>query len=241
MQNQKYGLFVGTKMIHDIMNPRAEEICLAGIDQNHRLMRRFSSNPKALTVWQHVRMVQAIARHANASEGVQRWCLHHDDHEAVITDIPGPLKKIISRHTNVVENIERDLDIAICTARGIPFPTADERYHTHTYDKIAETIEWVHVMRQPQAFWNAPIPPWINEKQARQFATDALNWHGEIDRHAADTPGGCPPGMAPADYIDVLEKFITSNVKVNDNRLQSPFVEDGEMNDASGLVRRLFE
>lgn len=172
-----YGLKIGDGFIRDLMNPKPEEIDLAAIDGRLRSARRFTNNPAALTVWQHVHLVRMIAeklqdiRSAFQTE-VLVWCRYHDDHEGIIGDIPGPLKFLIGQHTGVLDSIEHGLDQAICKARGISFPSYPVKQHVHAYDKMAETIEWVYVLGEPLADWNWPIhrtldEPWIREALAR--------------------------------------------------------------------------
>ena len=155
----KYSLTVGTKRIRDIQHPKPNEIDLDEIEVRLKCIHRFSNNPKALTVHQHRHLVAALAKDGGASEPVIDWCLHHDDHEAIIGDIPGPLKALIHQRTSELIKIEWGLDNAICMARtGHPSPGTEIRKKVHIFDKMAETIEWIHVLGRDPEGWNAVVP-----------------------------------------------------------------------------------
>ena len=154
-----YTLKLGQFLIEDILNPKPEQMDLHAIEERLRVMRRFSNDPKALTVHQHRVLVTTLAQRCGYHGGeVQEWCWHHDDHEAIIGDIPGPLKALIGDHTPILNQIEAKLDEAICIARCLRHPTDHVRRAVHYYDKMAETIEWLHVLHQPPARWNMTCP-----------------------------------------------------------------------------------
>lgn len=153
-----YALKMGDKLIRDIENPRPDEIDLDHIERVLWGLHRWSGNPDALTVRQHTHFTGKLAEMCGEPEGVVRWCKHHDDHEAVIGDIAGPLKALIGARTNVLSRVERKLDEAICAARGIPMPTDGEALRVHHYDKMSEAIEWQYLFGHPVEPWNAAIP-----------------------------------------------------------------------------------
>lgn len=168
MQPEKtYGLMIGKRFIADLMNPKPEEIDLAGIEARLQSTYRFTNNKAALTVAQHRHVVRAVAMRVRdhtpgQHDCVLDWAFHHDDHEGIIGDIPGPLKSLIAQHSPILSVIEMGLDRAICEARGVRFPPPEIRAIVHRYDKIAETIEWVHVLRNDLEPWNMPIPDNVN-------------------------------------------------------------------------------
>lgn len=172
MTGKTYGLTFGNRFIRDITNPRPEEIDVAAIQPRLRTMRRFSNNPEALTVAQHVKLAVAIAVRSGCDERVASYLAHHDDHEAFIGDIPGPIKHLISEHTRVLDVLERHLDLAIWEANGrsyyLPFAVPEVNTDpsiiadvAHHIDKTAETVEWLFVMGQPRMFWNKELPDWL--------------------------------------------------------------------------------
>lgn len=165
----EYGLQIGGNFIRNILKPQPEEIDLEEIDLRLRVMHRFSCDPKSLTVYQHVCLATMLATRAGASDEVIQWTRHHDDHEGVITDIPGPLKQLIRRETPILQMIEDALDLAICQKRGIPYPTMDVKHQVHQYDKLAETLEWTLVLGNPLAAWSQPIPKWLDEGTAKRY------------------------------------------------------------------------
>lgn len=166
-----YGLKIGNGFIRDLLNPKPEELDLLAIDARLRVTRRFTNNPVALTIWQHVHLVPMIAEKVRAHpqrlhREVMDWSRHHDDHEGIIGDTPGPLKNLISKHSPILNTVEAGLDQVICARRGIGFPSKAVKEFVHGYDKIAETIEWHYVLGEPLEDWNWPIhetleEPWI--------------------------------------------------------------------------------
>jgi len=151
----RFPIMFGGRLI-DLGAPRPEDINIAALHTRLALIRRFSGDPRALTVSAHSRAVWSLALAAHAPDGVVRWCLCHDMHEAIIGDIPGPLKHFLAQHTDALIHLEIALDRAICGAMSIPEPTAEERTRVRFFDKLAETMEWVHVLKRPAARWNAP-------------------------------------------------------------------------------------
>lgn len=179
-------LKIGAHLL-DVLDPNPALIDLTAIERSLWTARRFSNNPASLLVRQHTGLVAALATLMGEPFNVVQWCSHHDDHEGIIGDIPGPLK----HHLNYVmrlsmsdslDEIEYGLDRAICEARGIPVPSMEIRKRVHHYDKLAETIEWRFVMGEPEAMWNKPVHNWLSETVARDMA----------DRAAAATP---PSGL----------------------------------------------
>lgn len=161
-----FRLQIGHGLI-DLENPKPEQIDLPEIERRLRVMYRWSNNPDALTVHQHRKLVPLIAKVDSMrlrgypfSTQVLDWCEHHDDHEGITGDMPGPLKNLVTRYTPAYFEVENRLDRAICAARGVPYPGEGIRRTVHYYDKAAETIEWVFVMGNPVADWNYLTPDW---------------------------------------------------------------------------------
>ena len=170
-------LKIGAHLLN-LLDPKPELIDLSAIERSLWTARRFSNNPASLLVRQHTGLVAALATLMGEPFNVIQWCSHHDDHEGIIGDIPGPLKS----HLNAVmwaanreslDDIETRLDWAICAARRIPIPTVELRDRVHFYDKLAETIEWRFVMGEPEAMWNKPVQNWLSEAVARDMAARA--------------------------------------------------------------------
>lgn len=161
-----YSLSIGDKLIRDILNPKPEEIDLAVIEKNLRVIRRFTNAEGALTVHQHRLLVhRLVATHEDPEfpetcrDAVQYWSIHHDDHEGITWDITGPIKNLIGEHTDILRRVEDALDRAICFARNEAVPTEEVRRWVHYYDKLAETLEWRFAMvREPES-WNLELSP----------------------------------------------------------------------------------
>lgn len=164
-----YCLKVGDHLIRDIMNPTPGQIDLRAIDDRLGRMKRWSNDPAALTVKQHVNLVVLMMQERGEPEELIAWARHHDDHEAIIGDIPGPIKAIIAQETNILWRIEDGLDRAIATARGVKLPSHTGRRIIHRYDKASETAEWLWVMNQPPAEWNRALPPDITEDRMKEL------------------------------------------------------------------------
>lgn len=166
----KYSLLIGGCLIDDIMAPHHTEIDYDAIDERLRRIHRFSNDPRALTVDQHRRLVRKLAAHAGEDDAILQWCYHHDDHEAITGDIPGPLKALIAQETGLLHGVEIALDRAICEARCLRYPDDRVRRTVHKYDKAAEAIEWVHKMGQAPAPWNAPMG--VTDEFARELLAE---------------------------------------------------------------------
>lgn len=172
-----YGLQFGSKFIPDILNAKAHEIDQSAITPRLRVIHRFSNNPAALTVHQHRKFVPMLAEKARIHPvqlhgEVMAWCEHHDDHEAITGDWPGPMKKLVGTETDVLDRVEFSLDNAICAGIGLAYPSQEVRDIVHVYDKMAETIEWVHVLGHDLAQWNQPVHPSIDD----EFIRRSLSW-----------------------------------------------------------------
>lgn len=173
-------LSCGSKLISDVLNPRPEEIDVEFIDSHLFRIQRFSGSPKALSVGHHVRLAAAVARFSGADPAVVGWLERHDDHEAIIGDIPGPLKAIIAGETSILTTIETRLDVAIWEARGggyeLPYGAGSAWVGrvAHGFDKMAETLEWHLVMGNPIMPWckDVPRPVW---DVAPRLIEEALN------------------------------------------------------------------
>lgn len=169
-----FGLKIGEGFIRDLMNPKPEELDLEAIKRRLMATRRFTNNPRALTVYQHTLVVDQIARTLMQHPGelhddVLFWCRHHDTHEGIIGDIPGPLKTLISQHTPILDVIEGGIDQAICAKLGRRPPSGEVRAIVHDYDKMAESIEWVYVLEEQPEPWNYPIDLKLTPGLIRRF------------------------------------------------------------------------
>jgi len=161
---KRYALLLGDRLIHNIMAPHHTEIDPDAIDERLRNIHRFSNDPKALTVHKHRVLVRKLAALNHESDAVLQWCYHHDDHEAATGDIPGPLKALLAQETGLLRGVELALDTAICDARCLRHPDDEVRQIVHKYDKAAGAIEWVYVLKQAPAPWNAAMG--VSEEQA---------------------------------------------------------------------------
>ena len=161
----------------DVLNPDPLKIDLAQIERNLWTVHRFSNNPQALVVRQHTKLVSKLAVKMKEPVDVVDWCKHHDDHEGIIGDIPGPLKSWLNTRMifPTMDDLEEGLDRAICSARSSAYPDQELRRRVHFYDKLAETLEWLFVLGEPRADWNKPFENWISEAEARRMIVDCAS------------------------------------------------------------------
>lgn len=162
-------LQIGEKVV-DLLDPRQDQIDLRALEQNLWTIRRFSSNPVALILRQHTSLVRALAVHLKGSAAAIAWAEYHDDHEGIIGDIPGPLKSYIEHSADPerlsLNDIERKLDGAIAAARGIALPDDFTREEVHFYDKLAETLEWLFILKRPPEVWNKVWQNYLSDNDA---------------------------------------------------------------------------
>lgn len=176
MNQQKFHVQIGSKLIADMLNPEPHELDMDAIEANLKGMLRFANHPKALTVWEHkelvVRLVELDKKDGfeDTQEGhdlwlkVRQWAGHHDDHEGVIGDIIAPVKAMILSKTNILEIAEVQIDKTICVVRGIEYPSELVSGLVRRYDKAAETIEWVHALGKTLQDFNHPCPQHLFEQ-----------------------------------------------------------------------------
>lgn len=160
----KYSILFGSKLIEDILHPDPASIDVEEISLTLARIRRFSADRRALTVYQHVYLCLVIARARHEPTEVYEYLCHHEDHEAILGDIPGPLKSIIATKTDILERIEDALDEAIWIANHRSYWRKSGKPEDEAVlatgkgiDKVAETIEWVALLDQPQKVWNQNI------------------------------------------------------------------------------------
>jgi 5'-deoxynucleotidase YfbR-like HD superfamily hydrolase len=171
----------GSRLIADIMNPKASELDMDFIAEKLRHIKRFSGHPRALNIEQHhlvVYKLEVMDRSGYVDDEDRAesldWGLNHDRHEGLIGDTISPVKKVIAMHTPILKVLERGIDEAICENLGIPYPSLRIKAIVRHYDKIAESIEWVHALRNEPADWNYPIPDWLSYPEASRLIDWAL-------------------------------------------------------------------
>lgn len=174
---QVFGAWIGTKMIENLLDPKPEEIDLSAVYENMQTQYRYSNCPRALKISQHVWVVRRLYELDCAGQGITPdpavvdWCEHHDDHEGIIGDTIDPLKQIVCQRTPVLIEIETKLDVAICQARGVEYPSFEVRQAVRPYDKLAATIEWLYCLHRPSRPWHSAIPAWLSVP-----TINALHW-----------------------------------------------------------------
>jgi hypothetical protein len=132
----------------DLENPGTEWVSMEAIDRRLSQIKRFSNHPHALNVLQHEHIVARLvswyvgAHAVSNTPNLMTWARHHDAHEAVIGDIPQPVKAYIRSHTDALERIEHGLDLSICEVLGITYPSPAVLAVVKYLDRIAMAMEW---------------------------------------------------------------------------------------------------
>lgn len=147
----------------------AEDVDLGLIENKLWRIRRFNGHPGALNVRPHTHLVRALAVRDNASGQAIQWAFHHDDHEGIIGDVIGPVEGIIRAETDVLDRLKTHLDLCICDARGIDYPSMLTRKEVHFYDKLAESIEWQFGLGHPDAGFHPEWPAWLTRDLAHRL------------------------------------------------------------------------
>jgi uncharacterized protein len=102
----------------DLDNPRPEDIRIEDVAGGLSKVCRFGAQAlEYYSVAQHALLVQRLVVEAGHPE-LALVALHHDSHEAYLCDIPTPLKRKISKATNVYEETCDELDLVIAEAFG---------------------------------------------------------------------------------------------------------------------------
>lgn len=125
----------------DFLNPQVDQILLEDIAYGLARASRYvgqtrTQHPLPIaqhSVWIADKIYQITKNPIKALMG-----LHHDDPEFATNDIPGPLKVIISEHTDILDRIEDRLHEVICQALGLPFY---QEPYVKMLDKIALAVE----------------------------------------------------------------------------------------------------
>jgi hypothetical protein len=156
--------------IVNLKNFTPEDVDLELVEAKLWNIRRFNGHPEALMVRQHTHLVEELAAHDGATPEVVEWCRHHDDHEGIIGDVIGPVETIIREHTPVLDYLKNHLDVCICGARGINYPSVVTKKATHFYDKLAESLEWQFGLGYDDAGFHPDWPSWIASN--RHYARD---------------------------------------------------------------------
>lgn len=169
----------------DLTNPNPEHVDWSLIRPRLGHIRRFGNDPNALTVRQHTRLVALLFEEtlrqgdltlpAERVNRVRDWCLHHDNHEAIIGDILAPVKAYLSQADGgeALRTLEWALDEAIHGAADLadePYylPAPDDRFvrdMVHHFDRMAAAFEWRFVMHKPLQSWNVAVPSHICQDQ----------------------------------------------------------------------------
>ena len=161
-------LHFGPLTIADVGAPTAEDVHLPTIIARLSEMRRFNHHPDALTILAHCRLTKALAILDEAPWRVVQWAWRHDWHEAILGDIPAPVKLAIA--SRALDRIERAWDEAICEAEHVQPPDEWIRREVGRYDGMACRLEMEALDMTPDPALPG-IPPTIDATEAWGYAT----------------------------------------------------------------------
>ena len=99
---------------------------LCGIRRYNGQLRTAAGIDPGWTVGHHTLSIVRWARAANEERNIQLGLLLHDNHEAWIGDIPGPVKRVREEVGDAINKLENDVDDAIFAAAGYTRPTREE-------------------------------------------------------------------------------------------------------------------
>jgi hypothetical protein len=158
----------------DLLNPRPEQIdladiaiALAGIPRYNRQSRMpWTVAEHSVLVADEVRRQFAIAEHIDPEDRARAlhaarfapiYALLHDAHEAYTGDLIAPLKHLIGAETDLLECIERGLDLAIYAALELKPPSKAIRALIREHDLRALMTERRDLCSIPPMSWGAAI------------------------------------------------------------------------------------
>jgi hypothetical protein len=173
---------IGDRLVADIRFPRPGEVDIAFLEQRMHSIRRFSGNPKALTVFEHLQLVGRLAEAEGLSPSAVLWAYRHDFHEYALGDNVGPLKSALGAPLLA---IERRWDEAIYAALGDAPPTAADRLAVKPLDTLALSLEWhLCLEREDAQPFSRPC-----SDQAVDILAGVVGAHRVMPSHyAADSP-----------------------------------------------------
>jgi len=114
------------------ISPKDLAICL------DRVIRFNGAHPGDISVAEHSLNTQSFAKHYLESDRMQLICLLHDAAEAVLSDIPSPVKRLLSAE---FFELEKKWEMAMYKEYGGIEPEHYELLQMKTYDDMAFIYE----------------------------------------------------------------------------------------------------
>lgn len=184
------GLFVDTR------KPKAETVCLEDIAHGLANTCRFGGQcAHYYSVAEHAVYCALYAKNHGWTTREQLACLHHDDAEAYLGDIPRPMKSLLGQ---AYKSMTDRMDAAVITALKLPFGV--EELHG---PEVREADNFL-LMSEARAL----LP-----SQGRGWGGQACNW--ELDMEVkSDTPDdwtfSLRPHAAEALYLHTHRSLMKS-------------------------------
>lgn len=150
-----------------LANPAPAMIDLDVLADRLDTIHRFSGDPTAMTVGHHSRFLEQLCvadplgwtadLTMDQKADLDRLAYYHDYHEAIVGDLPGPVKAYLRSHgCTLFDDICERLDQAIFAAAGFTPPDAYVAEILGSFDKLAQALEWRYHMHRPWVEWCHP-------------------------------------------------------------------------------------
>lgn len=136
------------------ISPKDLAICL------DRVIRFNGAHPGDISVAEHSLNTQSFAKHYLESDRMQLICLLHDAAEAVLSDIPSPVKRLLS--TEFFE-LEKRWEMAMYYQFGSIIPHDHELLNMKKYDDMAFVYEVGQWATQDQWNFNDDTYDYVSE------------------------------------------------------------------------------
>lgn len=150
----------------DIAQPPAEAITLQDIATALSRVCRFGGHTRRhYSVAEHAVLCSRYAERRGWTPAEQLACLHHDDAEAYLGDIPRPYKKLLGPSYG---RLTAMMDAAIVEALQLPFGVeALHHYHVKEADRWALMVEAHSFLQSRGEGWADQIQAWDLDITAR--------------------------------------------------------------------------
>ena len=164
--------------------PRARQVCIEDIAHGLANTCRFGGQCSHFySVAEHAAYCAQLARRRGYDRKTQLACLHHDDAEAYLGDIPRPMKGLLGER---YKRLTRRMDDAIIEALRLPFVRADlHGEHVKEVDNALLMWEARILLPSQGRGWSGQSHNWDIETDAGRDAAP-LHWEFGLRQHAAE-------------------------------------------------------
>lgn len=144
-----------TGKVFDPVDPKPEMISIVDIGQGLSMQARFCGQVREFySVAEHSVVVARLLKDHFGRPDLAIYGLLHDAHEAYISDIPSPVKKLLEP---AIAEVEHRIDLAIWNKFDLPEPTEEQRKIIRQADQTAFLLE-DRDLRSGVIFHDNPLP-----------------------------------------------------------------------------------